>query len=58
MTKLRLMSVGGALLILLGIIVTAANQAAGIIIGLTGLAALISVGYISYDMGKSEKVAA
>jgi len=49
------MSVGGGVLIFLGIIVTAGNQAAGIIIALTGLAVLLSVGYVAYDMGKSEK---
>ena len=58
MTKLRWMSVGGGVLILLGIIATGANQAAGIIIALVGLALLLSVGYVAYDMGKSEKVAA
>jgi len=55
MTKLRWMSVGGGVLILFGIITTGGNQAAGIIIALTGLAVLLSVGYVAYDMGKSEK---
>ncbi|MGP8125628.1 MAG: hypothetical protein ACLQEQ_07170 [Nitrososphaerales archaeon] len=55
MTKLRWMSVGGGVLILLGLIATGANQAAGIIIALLGLAVLLSVGYVAYDIGKSEK---
>lgn len=53
MHNLRWMSIGGVVLILLGLIVTGGNQAAGLIIGLLGIAILIGVGYVSYDLGKS-----
>lgn len=57
-SKLRWMSVGGCILILLGIIVTGGNQGAGIIIGFLGIAILIMSGYIAYDIGKSERTKA
>jgi hypothetical protein len=57
-SKLRWMSVGGCLLILLGILVTVGNQGAGVIIGLLGIATLMMATYIGYDIGKSEKTKA
>ena len=54
-SKLRWMSVGGCILILLGIIVTGGNQGAGVIIGFLGIAILVMAVYIGYDIGKSER---
>ena len=55
MRKLRWMASGGGLILVFGLIVTTANQAAGLVIALAGLLILVGVAYIAYDIGKVEK---
>ncbi len=39
----------------MGILIAAGDEGAGIIIGLVGLAILLCVGYVAYDLGRSER---
>ena len=58
MRKLRWTSSGGAVIFVLGLAVTTANQAAGFMIALAGLLILIGVTYIAYGIGKAERQSA
>ena len=49
------MASGGGLILVLGLLVTAANQAAGLVIALAGLLVLIGIAYVAYSIGKVEK---
>lgn len=55
---IRWMSIGGVVLILLGIVLAGGDQGAGVIIGFLGIAILIMAVYIAYDIGKSERTKA
>ena len=49
------MASGGGLVLFLGLFVTLANQAAGLVIALAGLIILVGVAYVAYDIGKVER---
>jgi len=55
MRQLRWIASGGGLVLVLGLLVTTANQAAGLVIALAGLLILVGVTYVAYDIGKVEK---
>jgi hypothetical protein len=55
MRKLRWMASGGGLVLVLGLLVTVANQAAGLVIALAGLLILVGIAYFAYGIGKVEK---
>ena len=55
MRRLRWMGTGGGVVLFLGILIATGDEGAGIIIGLAGLAILLSVGYVAYDLGRSER---
>jgi len=57
MRKLRWLASGGGLVLFFGLLVTAANQAAGFVIALAGLLTLVGVAYIAYGVGKLERTA-
>ena len=56
MNKLRWTASGGGLILVLGLFVTVADQAAGFIIALAGLIILVGVAYVAYGIGKVEKL--
>jgi hypothetical protein len=55
MRKLRWMASGGGVVLVLGLLVTTANQAAGLVIALAGLLILVGIAYFAYGIGKAEK---
>jgi len=52
MRKLRWTASGGGVILFLGLVITASNQAAGLVIALAGLTVLAGVAYVAYDIGK------
>jgi len=55
MRQLRWIASGGGLILVLGLLVTAANQAAGLVIALAGLLILVGIAYVAYGIGKVER---